>query len=58
MSKESLVTLRSYILTNSERSISQGSIPLSRTRLKTERMDSSTGSDSLSPESVLERMSM
>jgi len=58
MSKLSAATLRSYILTNSARSISQGSMPFSSTRLKTERIDSSTGSCRRSPDPAWARMSM
>ncbi len=58
MSKRPSETLVSYILANSERFTSQGSIPFSSTRLNTERIDSSTGSWSLSPDSARERMSM
>lgn len=58
ISKRSSDTLRPYILANSERLTSQGSIPFSRTRLNTERIDSSTGSWSFSPVSARERISM
>ena len=58
MSKLSADTFASYILTNCDRSISQGSMPFSSTRLNTARIDSSTGSWSLSPDSARERMSM
>lgn len=52
------VTFSSYILVNSERLTSQGSMPLSSTRLNTARIDSSIGSWSLSPVPARERMSM
>ena len=58
MSNLSPATFASYILANSDRSTSQGSIPFSSTRLNTARIDSSTGSWSLSPVSARERMSM
>lgn len=58
MSKLSLDTFASYMRTNSERLTSQGSMPFSSTRLNTARIDSSTGSCSLSPDSAWERISM
>ena len=58
MSKRSEDTFSAYLLANSDRSTSQGSIPFSRTRLNTALIDSSTGSWSLSPDSARARISM
>ena len=49
MSKVFILTFSEYSLTNSLRSIPQGSMSCSRTRLNAARMDSSTGSVILSP---------
>ncbi len=58
MSNLSSATFRPYMRANSERSTSQGSMPLSSTRLNTARIDSSTGSCSLSPDSARESIPM